>query len=52
MAYAAAVPGARQDAMLCATVVRQSGRVAVLTSDAEDIGMLLAGHPRVVVEKV
>ncbi|UUU34372.1 DNA-binding protein [Streptomyces sp. CA-210063] len=40
------------DAMLCATAVQQPGRVTILTSDVEDIGMLLADHPRVVAEKV
>lgn len=40
------------DAMLGATAVQYSGRVTILTSDVEDIGMLLADHPRVVVEKV
>ena len=40
------------DAMLCATAVQQPGRVTILTSDVEDMGMLLADHPRVVAEKV
>jgi predicted nucleic acid-binding protein len=40
------------DAMLGATAVQYSGRVTILTSDVEDIGMLLVDHPRVVVEKV
>jgi predicted nucleic acid-binding protein len=40
------------DAMLGATAVQYSGRVTILTSDVEDIGMLLADHPRVAVEKV
>ncbi|GAA2633637.1 type II toxin-antitoxin system VapC family toxin [Streptomyces vastus] len=40
------------DAMLGATAVQHSGRVTILTSDVEDIGMLLADHPRVLVEKV
>ncbi|WP_377270687.1 PIN domain-containing protein [Peterkaempfera sp. SMS 1(5)a] len=40
------------DAMLCATALAQHGRVTVLTSDVQDLGMLTAGHPRVAVEKV
>ncbi|UUU21551.1 PIN domain-containing protein [Streptomyces sp. DSM 40750] len=40
------------DAMLCATAVQQPGRVTILTSDVEDMGMLLVDHPRVVAEKV
>ncbi|GGX18783.1 hypothetical protein GCM10010297_45320 [Streptomyces malachitofuscus] len=40
------------DAMLCATALQHPGRVTVLTSDAEDIGLLTAQHPRVVAEKV
>ncbi|NGO45920.1 type II toxin-antitoxin system VapC family toxin [Streptomyces ureilyticus] len=40
------------DAMLGATAVQYSGRVTILTSDVEDIGTLLADHPRVAVEKV
>ena len=40
------------DAMLGATAVQYSGRVTILTSDVEDIGMLLADHPRVVVGRV
>ncbi|MGW1804720.1 PIN domain-containing protein [Streptomyces sp. NPDC002078] len=40
------------DAMLCATALQHPGRVTILTSDAEDIGLLTAGHPRVLAEKV
>ncbi|MFJ4321919.1 type II toxin-antitoxin system VapC family toxin [Streptomyces tricolor] len=40
------------DAMLCATALQHSGPVAILTSDAEDIGMLTAGHPRIRPERV
>ncbi len=40
------------DAMLCATAPQHPGRVTILTSDAEDVGMLTAGHPRVSAEKV
>lgn len=40
------------DAMLRATALRYPGRVTVLTSGVEDIGLLTAGHPRVVAEKV
>jgi predicted nucleic acid-binding protein len=40
------------DAMLCATALQYPGRVTVLTSDVEDIGLLTAAHPRVVAEKV
>ncbi|MFE9645124.1 type II toxin-antitoxin system VapC family toxin [Streptomyces sp. NPDC006365] len=40
------------DAILGATAVQYSGRVTILTSDVEDIGILLADHPRVAVEKV
>ena len=40
------------DAMLCATALQHPGRVTVLTSDAEDIGLLTAQHPRVVAEKI
>ncbi|WP_405757464.1 MULTISPECIES: DNA-binding protein [unclassified Streptomyces] len=40
------------DAVLCATALTQPGRVTILTSDAEDIGMLTAPHIRVVTEKV
>ncbi|AOR33102.1 DNA-binding protein [Streptomyces fodineus] len=40
------------DAMLCATALQHPGRVTILTSDVEDIGLLTAGHPRVLAEKV
>ncbi|MGX1312745.1 putative nucleic acid-binding protein [Streptomyces calvus] len=40
------------DAMLCATALHFPGRVTVLTSDVEDIGLLTAGHPRLVAAKV
>lgn len=40
------------DAMLCATAAQQQGRVTILTSDVQDIDMLLVDHPRVVAEKV
>ncbi|MEV7195092.1 DNA-binding protein [Streptomyces sp. NPDC093510] len=40
------------DAMLCATALQHPGRVTILTSDVEDIGMLTAGHSRLRVEKV
>lgn len=40
------------DAMLCATALTYPGRVTVLTSDVEDIGLLTADHHRVVAEKV
>ncbi|MFI1419581.1 PIN domain-containing protein [Streptomyces sp. NPDC020731] len=40
------------DAMLCATALHYPGRVTVLTSDVEDIGLLTAAHPRVTAEKV
>ncbi|MFC4466032.1 type II toxin-antitoxin system VapC family toxin [Streptomyces xiangluensis] len=40
------------DAMLGATAVQYSGRVTILTSDVEDIGILLVDHPRVLVEKI
>ncbi|MFD3378458.1 MULTISPECIES: PIN domain-containing protein [unclassified Streptomyces] len=40
------------DAMLCATALQHSGRVTILTSDVEDIGLLAAEHPRVRAEKV
>lgn len=39
-------------AMLCATALQHPGRVTILTSDVEDIGLLAAGHPRVKAEKV
>lgn len=40
------------DAMLCATALLHPGRVTILTSDVEDIGLLTDGRPRVLVEKV
>lgn len=40
------------DAMLCATALQYPGRVTILTSDVEDVGLLTAGHPRVSAEKV
>ncbi|RPK93361.1 MULTISPECIES: PIN domain-containing protein [Streptomyces] len=40
------------DAMLCATALAHPGRVTILTSDVEDIGILTADHPRVTTEKV
>lgn len=40
------------DAMLCATALTHPGRVTILTSDVEDIGLLTADCPRVKVEKV
>jgi predicted nucleic acid-binding protein len=40
------------DAVVCATAVQQTGRVTILTSDVEDIDMLLVDHPRLVAEKV
>ena len=40
------------DAMLCATALQHPGRVTILTSDVEDIGLLAAGHSRVLDEKV
>ncbi|WP_329363376.1 DNA-binding protein [Streptomyces sp. NBC_01483] len=40
------------DAVLCATALAQPGRVAILTSDVEDVEMLTAEHARVVAEKV
>ena len=40
------------DAMLCATALQHPGRVTILTSDVEDIGLLAAGHSRVLAEKV
>ncbi|MER6129403.1 PIN domain-containing protein [Streptomyces sp. NPDC001795] len=40
------------DAMLCATALQHPGRVTILTSDVEDIGLLAAGHPLVLAEKV
>jgi predicted nucleic acid-binding protein len=40
------------DAMLCATALPHPGRVTILTSDVEVIGLLTAEHPRVSAEKV
>ncbi|MFB8777487.1 hypothetical protein [Streptomyces broussonetiae] len=48
------------DAMLCATALRHPGRVTILTSDGEDIGLRTvediglrtAEHPRLNAEKV
>ncbi|SFN68873.1 MULTISPECIES: type II toxin-antitoxin system VapC family toxin [unclassified Streptomyces] len=40
------------DAMLCATALQHPGRVTILTSDVEDVGLLTVGHPRVQAEKV
>ncbi|MGI5222631.1 PIN domain-containing protein [Nocardia sp. CA-290969] len=40
------------DAMLCATALARPGRVAILTSDVDDIGALTAAHPRIVTRKV
>ncbi|BDH08770.1 hypothetical protein HEK131_59970 [Streptomyces seoulensis] len=40
------------DAMLCATALQHPGRVTILTSDVEDIGLLTAEHPRLIAEKV
>ncbi|MEV1088577.1 type II toxin-antitoxin system VapC family toxin [Streptomyces microflavus] len=40
------------DALLCATALTHPGRVTVLTSGTEDIGLLTAGHPRVTAEKI
>ncbi|MEW2623963.1 PIN domain-containing protein [Streptomyces sp. NPDC048106] len=40
------------DAMLCATALQHPGRVTILTSDVEDVGLLTAAHPRVSAEKV
>ncbi|OEV09871.1 PIN domain-containing protein [Streptomyces nanshensis] len=40
------------DAMVCATALAQRGRVTILTSDVQDLGLLTAEHPRVVAEKV
>ncbi|MFB8176684.1 hypothetical protein ACFC8N_11570 [Streptomyces sp. NPDC055966] len=34
------------DAMLCATALQYPGRVTILTSDVEDIGLLTARQPR------
>ncbi|WP_112469141.1 type II toxin-antitoxin system VapC family toxin [Streptomyces triticisoli] len=40
------------DAMLCATALQHPGRLTILTSDVEDIGLLTAEQPRVRAEKV
>ncbi|MFF0595743.1 PIN domain-containing protein [Streptomyces antibioticus] len=40
------------DAILCATALQHPGRVTILTSDVEDMGLLTADHPRVNAEKV
>ncbi|MFF7793754.1 hypothetical protein [Streptomyces sp. NPDC007991] len=40
------------DAMQCTTALQRPGRVTILTSDSEDIGLLTAEHRRVSVEKV
>ncbi|ANS66669.1 hypothetical protein SLINC_4445 [Streptomyces lincolnensis] len=40
------------DAMLCATALHHQGRVTILTSDVEDIGLLTADHARVLAETV
>nr|WP_221463146.1 PIN domain-containing protein [Streptomyces olivoverticillatus] len=40
------------DAMLCATALAHSGQVTILTSDVEDIEILIADHARMAVEKV
>jgi predicted nucleic acid-binding protein len=40
------------DAMLCATALAEPGHVTVLTSDIDDIDMLISGHPRVTAAKV
>ncbi|MEU9184685.1 PIN domain-containing protein [Streptomyces sp. NPDC048484] len=39
------------DAMLCATALQHPGRVTILTSDVEDIGLLTAEYPRLSAEK-
>ncbi|MFF0694214.1 PIN domain-containing protein [Streptomyces tendae] len=51
---AAGLPGHEYaiDAMLCATALQHPGRVTILTSDVEDIGLLTAEHPRLSAEKV
>lgn len=38
--------------MLCATALQYPGRVTILTSGVEDIGLLTSEHPRVEAEKV
>ncbi|MFJ9886181.1 type II toxin-antitoxin system VapC family toxin [Streptomyces sp. NPDC091287] len=40
------------DALLCATALAHPGRVTILTSDVEDIGLLTTDHPRVTAEKI
>lgn len=40
------------DGMLCATALQHPGRVTILTTDVEDIGLLTAEHARVSAEKV
>ncbi|MFD8468985.1 MULTISPECIES: DNA-binding protein [Streptomyces] len=40
------------DALLCATALAHPGRITILTSDIEDIGLLTADHPRVTAEKI
>ncbi|MFE2291130.1 type II toxin-antitoxin system VapC family toxin [Streptomyces sp. NPDC059452] len=40
------------DALLCATALAHPGRITVLTSDVEDIGLLTVGHARVTAEKI
>ncbi|MFJ8163546.1 DNA-binding protein [Streptomyces sp. NPDC096136] len=40
------------DAVLCATALAPPGRVTVLTSDVEDIGLLTAEHGRLVAARV
>lgn len=40
------------DAMLCATALQHPGRVTILTSDVEDIGLLTSEHPRVEAAKI
>ncbi|MFJ6510688.1 type II toxin-antitoxin system VapC family toxin [Streptomyces sp. NPDC091406] len=40
------------DALLCATALAHPGRVTILTSDEEDIGLLTTDHPRVTAEKI
>ncbi|MHB9860573.1 type II toxin-antitoxin system VapC family toxin [Streptomyces sp. YIM S03343] len=40
------------DAMLCATALQHPGRVTILTSDVEDIGLLTNGLARLRAEKV
>ncbi|MCD9902704.1 DNA-binding protein [Streptomyces sp. MT29] len=40
------------DALLCATALAHPGRITILTSDIEDIGLLTADHSRVTAEKI